>query len=1287
VNDPTAAAEFVTSPYPGLRPFQVDEIEIFFGREEQTDQLLNRLQRSRFLAIVGPSGCGKSSLVRAGLMAALHTGLMAGAGSHWRIAHMRPGDRPLWRLAEALAERSAFDLEQDGGRIAVPFADATLRRGPLGLVELLEEGWLPRGANLLLLVDQFEEIFRFRQEGNADEADAFVALLLATAAHVGFPVYVVLTMRSDFLGECALFHGLPEAINEGQYLTPRMTREQIRSAIVGPARVFDANVEPALEVQLLNEVGADPDQLPLLQHALLRMWQHMRARVRAAGALGAPIEPRLLMADYAAVGSIARALSAHADQVYDDLSPAQQRIAELMFRRLTHRATGKRDTRRPARLGDVAAVAGAAHEEVTAVVEEFRRSDRSFVTPPVGVPLTADTILDIGHESLIRQWNRLNEWVDAESRSADTYWRLADSASRERAGRAALWRSPDLDEGLAWREHEAPNAAWAARYGTAEDFDRAIQFLDRSADQQRAEIEARERALREREDLERQRREERERRLEDQARSGRKFRWLSYALAGVVLLALAAAVVAWRSERRARDSEMRALVSAKHARDSAEAALVSENRAKDSALAAEQLRIAEQQAREQAEAALKTADSEKRRAETQAALARARQLNIEAEAAFDDTGNGLVSSVLLLLGSLTSAWTPEGHDALVRRMDLLPPAPVTTWRAHAGEVRAMALTPDRRWLATAGPGHTRLQTAVAGTAATSLAAQHHHYLHAVAFSPDGRWLATGCDEAACIHGADGATRWQLARRLPHGMTISSLGFSPDGKRLALAGYASSEVKVYETDTWAAHVSFDIADDSVWALEFSPDGRWLATLGRSTVKLWRPAKHGRGYDNVAEIKLRAPHRQVLAFSPKRDVLAVGTDGALQLLAIAVRDDETIQLVAAPTPLAVKLGQWSRAAFTVDGRYVAVTHAERGAVRVVHVDTGREVTRIPHPAVALAFSDQRRLLTGNLDGTIVEWEAAEKAARRLPHERAVRAVAFSMDGRRLATASGDDVLRIFDTSTWNEVQRLRHPTDRRGLAFSPDGRWLVATTQGRLSLVDATAWRIVSQLAHEGPIATIAFSPDGRSLATTTEADGGRYGVRRPTTVRVWDIATAAQLAWTYDLEGDRKRFTSIAARRALDTFSSRGGGDRALLARAASWLAVRTGDGSSTADVIVPNKPWLTSVTAQGVKLSEAVRQRARAAHEGDVIDVAFSGDGRLLASVGADQSARIWHVVPKDLVSDACARLPRNLTCAEWRASLGDSPYRTICPALPDPPDVAACGSPRSPSGARGGSS
>src|SRR5262249_46538404 len=178
------------TPYPGLRPFRREESDIFFGREELADELLRRLGRSRFLGVVGVSGCGKSSLLRAGMIPALESGFLPEAGVQWGIVKMRPGNRPIRRLAESLHKRVAAGYDRDGHGVA--FIEDSLRRGPLGLVEVLREHEFPHGHSMLVLVDQFEEIFRYRAEGARDEAEAFVALLLGSAAQRAYKVFVVL---------------------------------------------------------------------------------------------------------------------------------------------------------------------------------------------------------------------------------------------------------------------------------------------------------------------------------------------------------------------------------------------------------------------------------------------------------------------------------------------------------------------------------------------------------------------------------------------------------------------------------------------------------------------------------------------------------------------------------------------------------------------------------------------------------------------------------------------------------------------------------------------------------------------------------------------------------------------------------------------------------------------------------------------------------------------------------------------------------------------------------------
>ena len=488
------------SPYPGLRPFHRDEADIFFGREEQVDELLNRLGDCRFLAVVGSSGCGKSSLVRAGMLAALEGGFLSTAGPRWFLAEMRPGNQPFANLARSLLDSPLLGKSWTDQADASSFLTATLRRGPLGLVELVRETGLPGRTNLLVLVDQFEEIFRFRKHEDPSEATAFVNLLLDSAHQADVPIYVVITMRSDFLGDCAVFAGLPEALNAGQFLTPRLTRAQCRAAIVGPAVGFGAKVEPELVNRILNDIGTDPDQLPLMQHVLMRVWtltteaaddtEEVTAR-EAVSVSQSPGQILLTASTYEAVGGLAYALSQHADETYQELAPEDHSVAEVLFRCLSERGEGRRDTRRPIPLQSVAEIAGVSTERVVRVVEAFRRPGRSFLTPPPSVALEPGTILDISHESLIRQWKTLNVWVDDESESAAMYHRLADTARLWKAGRAALWSTPDLENALAWRQREHPTAAWAERYGG--QFEPSMQFLEASAEARRQQDEQRRR--------------------------------------------------------------------------------------------------------------------------------------------------------------------------------------------------------------------------------------------------------------------------------------------------------------------------------------------------------------------------------------------------------------------------------------------------------------------------------------------------------------------------------------------------------------------------------------------------------------------------------------------------------------------------------------------------------------------------------------------------------------------------------------------------------------------------
>src|SRR5262245_23574758 len=472
------------NPFPGLRPFLAEEDYLFFGREEQTAELLSLLRRHRFLAVVGTSGSGKSSLVRAGLLPALHGGTLAQAGSAWEVVVLRPGGDSIDNLARALLKADLYDAEDAE---SLPRLVATLTRSRLGPVEAVKQSHLPENTNFLVVVDQFEELFRFRQSGisSQETAAALVRLLLAASQQADQPIYVAITMRSDYLGDCSQIPGLAEAVNDGEYLIPRLSREQRRSAIENPISVGGGSIAPRLLHNLLNDVGDDPDQLPLLQHALMRIWDCWAAD----HADGEPLDLR----HYERIGRLQEALSLHADEAYAELPDDQhRRLACKLFQALTERGSDNRGIRRPTRFDRLCAILDAPPAEVAAVVEAFRQVGRTFLMPMPDVALTPQTVIDISHESLMRVWQRLCSWVEDEAQSARVFRRLSDTARLWKEGYAGLFRDPDLQIALTWREQKQPNADWAEQYGG--DFEKAIAFLEASNAEAQAESQAKEAA-------------------------------------------------------------------------------------------------------------------------------------------------------------------------------------------------------------------------------------------------------------------------------------------------------------------------------------------------------------------------------------------------------------------------------------------------------------------------------------------------------------------------------------------------------------------------------------------------------------------------------------------------------------------------------------------------------------------------------------------------------------------------------------------------------------------------
>ncbi|MDZ4800922.1 MAG: hypothetical protein SGI92_22415 [Bryobacteraceae bacterium] len=479
------------NPYVGLRPFDTADSHLFFGRIEQITELQDNLYAHRFNAVVGSSGCGKSSLLKAGLIPSLSAGFLLGDRDAWKIAHLAPGDSPVRNLAEAVgAAVSAPKAVIEELVLAV--ADGRLK----SMTDFVAK-WLGASENLFILVDQFEEIFPFRgrkaevreplpasgalREQNLRRAiaDDFVDILLGLADQRKVPVYVVLTMRSDFLGDCDVFYGLPEAMNRARYLVPRLTRKQLTEAIEGPAALYGARVSHSLLDRLLNELGDRFDRLPVLQHALQRTWEEWRRK---------PCAGPLDTVHYERTGMLEKALGNHAGEVLKALksTPALEAVKEperlptigRVFRSLTETDLSGREVKRGIRLVDLTKETGLERDLVLAILLPFQ--DAGFVYRS-SEAADRNPRFELSHESLIRQWDQLSTWLAEERESRDHYLELVKFSIGEQKGERGLLRDPDLAIKSRWWQRTLPQEHWAKRYSKgAPDLELSRTYLERS---------------------------------------------------------------------------------------------------------------------------------------------------------------------------------------------------------------------------------------------------------------------------------------------------------------------------------------------------------------------------------------------------------------------------------------------------------------------------------------------------------------------------------------------------------------------------------------------------------------------------------------------------------------------------------------------------------------------------------------------------------------------------------------------------------------------------------------
>ena len=461
------------NPFPGLRAFRPDEGHLFFGRMESTLKVVSKLKENRFVAVLGASGSGKSSLVLSGVIPALLKENTEEKKS-WSYLVFRPALNPVDHLATELSVLSAGAGFNQLSDVSVA---ASLHNRTEGLNDVINRIRKNLRQQVVIVIDQFEEIFRFSPATSrglpGDDATDFIDLIVNAMQKPDHGLYIILTLRSEYVSDCGRFHSLTDLMNSSSYLLPQIPVDQMVTVIEEPVKLSGGSIDRSLVKLILSDLEERPGQLPVLQHLMMRTWNQWSR----LGDLSRPIG----IADYEAVGMLKGAISQHAGQAFDSLDERHRYVCSRLFRSITTRSDDGRELRKPERISTIAVLTGCAEHEIIGVAEVFRSPEYSFLTPSKEVPLNGESILDLTHESIIRLWGNLRKWMDEEEASVKLYRQLASAAAQYQEGTGRLWTAPDLLMALRWRDENNPTLAWAEKIDPA--FERALIFLKNSEEE------------------------------------------------------------------------------------------------------------------------------------------------------------------------------------------------------------------------------------------------------------------------------------------------------------------------------------------------------------------------------------------------------------------------------------------------------------------------------------------------------------------------------------------------------------------------------------------------------------------------------------------------------------------------------------------------------------------------------------------------------------------------------------------------------------------------------------